>query len=81
MTQFDFVGIVENYAVDLNYFSTQFLEAELQLREQNVNPRKTEGRYITDEHLRSRLEHFHFNDMLLYRAALAASSKRHSKYR
>lgn len=76
VTRFDFVGIVENYALDLNYFSTHVLQAELQLREQNTNPRKTEDRYITDDHLRSRLEHFHDDDMRLYRAALVASNKR-----
>jgi len=75
MRRFDFVGITENYASDLNYFARTILKSELPVTATNVNPLRP-ARYIDDSGLRSRLEKFHQKDMQLYWHALEVSRRR-----
>ena len=74
--RFSFVGVTENYESDLQYFARVVLNSELPLSNVNVNPRKTVGRYIEDEQLRSNLERFHNKDMQLYHSSLVVSNNR-----
>ena len=76
MDRFDFVGITENYASDLNYFARTLLKGELPVTAKNVNPLRQTERYIDDSGLRSRLEKFHQKDMQLYWRALEVSRRR-----
>ena len=76
MRRFDFVGITENYASDLNYFAKTILKSELPVTATNVNPLRPAERYIDDSGLRSRLEKFHQKDMRLYWRALEVSRRR-----
>ena len=76
ISRFDFVGITENYASDLNDFAAKILGREPPMSAANVNLQKATDRYVEDEHLRSRLEQFHQKDMDVYRDVLRVSDSR-----
>lgn len=76
--RFDFIGVTENYDSDLNYFSRNILDAELENIKTNLNKEKKTEFYIEDSELRTELELFHQKDMQLYMQALAISNSRKS---
>ncbi len=75
ISNFQFIGIVENYEAELEFFFDRFLGASTYLYRENVNPY---GEQVgIDPQLRIELEKFHSIDMSLYNMALEMSSARH----
>ena len=70
ISQFSFIGIVEHYEEDFNFFRYHILNTPLSLYKINYNPDKHGIRYINDEVLRQRIARFHQKDMNLYNSIL-----------
>jgi len=74
ISNFDFVGIVERFESEMEYFSSTFLDTTSNLFRVNANPDLEE--YLIDPGLRADLEKFHSIDMEMYHRALEASLSR-----
>ena len=72
----DFIGIVEDYDNDLNYFSKTFLGKPLKGYKKNYNPALSEKSYFTDKNLKSSVVKFHDRDLELYQYALQLKKAR-----
>lgn len=70
MSKFDFIGIVENYKSELEYFSEHFLGVTLQHYEENVNPSATINSYFKDQQLKNKVLEYHAKDLEIYNTAL-----------
>ena len=68
--RFDFIGITEHYAADLEYFSRRFGCGGASVARALVNPERGEGSYAIEDRLRARIEAHHARDVALYRWAL-----------
>jgi len=76
--KFQFIGLTEFYAQDLEQFSAEFLNAPLEIYHENVNRRGEQRSYIEAGGLRRKLEAHHDADMTLYRQALKLREQRRS---
>lgn len=76
LSQFEFVGITEYYAEDLDYFSRHILGTAIASRRDNVNPEQQRSSYFEDGDLRRAIEEHHARDMALYRDALENRRRR-----
>ncbi len=80
LSRFDFVGITEHYAEDVNEFSEHFLAGvSPSLEQRNVNATQRHGSrepYIEDRGFRADVEAWHARDVALYREALAMRTAR-----
>ena len=72
---FDFIGITEHYAADLEYFTRRHLGKPASPQMLNLAPALGESRHI-DDTLRKKIEAHHALDMGLYRAALEKRAAR-----
>ncbi len=79
LQRFDFVGVFEHREEDYRYFQEQILQEPLPMYAENVNPYRSERKYVTDPVMRKRLEIFHSGDMELYYLALAMRERRMHK--
>ena len=73
---FDFIGIVEHYESDLEYFSQQFLSRNLIAHQENTNSDKKNKSYFDDDNLKKAVQKFHNTDTELYHKALSIRSTR-----
>ncbi|MEB8430926.1 hypothetical protein OO007_01720 [Cocleimonas sp. KMM 6892] len=73
----DFIGIVENYDNELNFFSETFLKNNaLSPYKQNINPTTNNQSYFSDNpKLKSRITQYHAKDYKLYKAAIELAYK------
>lgn len=69
-SRFDFIGITEHYAEDIQRLSHQHLGCEAVLACEQVNPERGDARYALEPGLRRRIEQHHARDVALYRWAL-----------
>ena len=76
LERFDFIGLTEFYADDLQAFGRSVMGSELPSVNDNSNPEKVNDRYIEDEDLRNRIERHHAVDMQIYHRALDIRTKR-----
>lgn len=74
--KFDFIGIVEDYDNDLDYFSNKYLNKRLKGYKKNCNPSIQQKSYYTDEDLKSKVTEFHAKDLELYQYALQLKETR-----
>jgi hypothetical protein len=65
---FDFIGITEHYASDLQYFSSKYLNTNSNMYSENRRSMEKKGYSISDS-LRKKIELFHEKDMQLYARA------------
>ena len=70
LRNFDFIGIVENYESELEYFSEHFLGRPLKHYQQNVNPSTQRKSYFKDKSLKEKVLEYHSKDLELYKRAL-----------
>ena len=76
LTRFDFVGIVEYYGSELEYFSRKNLGSDLNSYYVNDNSQRVSKSYfMEDSALRKKIELFHEKDMKLYKSALEIRAK------
>ena len=68
--KFDFIGIVEFYNQDFEYFCRKYLDIYLEEHKENINAQNS-GKYQIDEKFYKKIEEFHEYDMALYQRALA----------
>ncbi len=68
--RFDFIGITEHYAEDLDVFAHRFLGGPAPLSCALANPERAEDQYLLEPALRSRIASHHAADVALYRWAL-----------
>jgi hypothetical protein len=77
--RFDFIGIVQNYEDDFEYFTQNFLGTSLPIFKKNLGHRESEQTArIKDAGFRSAIEAHHSVDVELYRRALEIRLKRRS---
>jgi len=76
---FQFIGVVEHFEEDFQYFTHTFLNTSLPVCRENVNAEKPAGAYAIDPDLRQRIERQHRKDYALYRTALAMRLARHRR--
>jgi hypothetical protein len=74
--RFDFVGVVEHYESDLNYFAKAFLNTTLPVFYENSQSHRSEVTYALDPGFRTAIEQFHDRDMRFYQQALEARTTR-----
>ncbi len=74
ISAFEFIGIVENYETELDFFFRNFLGSGTQPFKENTNPDNEP--YRIDPDMRNELEKFHALDMSLYNRALDIASSR-----
>lgn len=75
VSKFDFIGIVEDYDNELNYFSSKFLGKQLRSYQENCNPVQ-HNTYFEDKKFKERVLQYHSKDVELYKFALHAYKKR-----
>jgi hypothetical protein len=73
---FDFIGVVEHFEEDFQYFARTFLSRDLPVCRENVNAEKAAGAYAINPDLREHIERHHRKDFALYRLALARRQAR-----
>jgi hypothetical protein len=74
LERFSFIGITEFYNDDFEFFSKQYLNADL--KPKNLNVGSDAKCYQISASLRRRIAEFHSQDMSLYRRALASRQQR-----
>ncbi|WP_110189500.1 sulfotransferase family 2 domain-containing protein [Pokkaliibacter plantistimulans] len=75
---FSFIGIVEHFQDDFDYFANEYLSCSLEPEILNTRPNDSKGYEISDS-LRSSIEAWHSKDMALYERAVAIRSERISR--
>lgn len=74
--RFQFIGVVENYQSDLEYFSKNHLFSSLQEHKKNQNCNLKETSYFEETSFKKRVLEFHSKDYALYKDALNKSNNR-----
>ena len=77
--KFDFIGLVEDYDNDLEYFSNHFLHTKLQGYKKNYNPEAKPNSYFDDPELKDRVRKYHSLDIKLYEYAIRLKERRQIK--
>lgn len=70
LSNFEFIGITEQYDEDFRFFVESFLGTSLPAYRMNTNTTREDRRYVTDGQFRAEIEELHQKDMILYRHAL-----------
>jgi hypothetical protein len=71
LERFDFIGIVENYDDDFDYFTEKFIGVRVRSYRKNVGSGATQRTaHIPDKDFRDAIERHHSRDMELYERAL-----------
>ena len=79
--KFNFIGFVEHYEDDLNYFSTTILGKTLKHHKDNVNPKAKQHSYFEDNlSLKQKILAFHAKDVELYENALMLRKHRKNTF-
>ena len=73
---FDFIGLIEAYDEDLEYFSSRFLGRKLEALRLNAATDSERNERKIDPGLRREIEDFHAQDVSLYRRALRDREQR-----
>lgn len=74
--KFDFIGIMEHYDEDLDYFGKNILSLnDFSVPQKNVNPNSS-NKYFQDEKLIKDIKSFHFRDYEIYNYALQTRKER-----
>lgn len=76
LTRFDFIGITEHYATELDCFGRQILNATAIPAQRNKNPDQEDQDYAVSPALRRVIEAAHAPDIRLYRQALEMRKNR-----
>lgn len=76
LKRFDFVGIVEHYNEELEFFGRNYFGRELTAYREKQTSKRPACAFLDDPRLRLKAEKFHARDMRLYRQALAMRAKR-----
>ncbi|MDP5055205.1 MAG: sulfotransferase family protein, partial [Congregibacter sp.] len=76
MSRFDFIGITEDYAAELEHFGRLMLKSPVSMEEYNRNPDQGDEKYSLNASLRRSIERAHAADIKLYHRALAMREKR-----
>lgn len=76
LQKFDFIGILEDYENDLNYFSENILENNLKQYNKNANPSIQGKSYYENNNFKKQVQKHHSIDMDLYNKALDLKVKR-----
>jgi hypothetical protein len=76
LERFDFIGISEDYAEELEQFGRRILHADARPEHINVNPGQGGSDYAISADLRQRIETLHARDMRLYARALELRERR-----
>jgi len=75
-SRFDFIGIMEYYDEDFDFFAKKYLRGSSLRYKENANTRKNQNPYIRDRKLKQEIEAFHKKDMTLYCKALEKRKNR-----
>jgi len=79
ISSFSFIGIVEYYDDDFQFFQNEIIKTTLKSYRININPVRSATSYISDSSLRERIEKFHQRDVNLYKMALTQRLLRRGK--